>query len=52
MPVPDNPLPQSSIILYQIEDGRTRIQCWFEDDAIWLSRRNLRRGEVDRGVNL
>jgi hypothetical protein len=35
--MPDNPPPQSSIILYQTEDGRTRIQCRFEDDSIWLT---------------
>jgi hypothetical protein len=29
--------PQSSIILYQTEDGRTRIQCRFENETIWLS---------------
>jgi len=29
--------PQSSIILYQTEDGRTRIQCRFEDETIWLT---------------
>ena len=29
--------PQSSIVLYQTEDGRTRIQCLFEDRTIWLS---------------
>ncbi len=29
-------LPQSSMILYQTEDGRTRIECRFEDDTIWL----------------
>jgi len=33
----DESLPQSSIILYQTEDGRTRIQCRFEDDSIWLT---------------
>jgi hypothetical protein len=33
----DYSLPQSSIILYQTEDGRTRIQCRFEDDTIWLT---------------
>lgn len=27
----------SEIILYQTEDGRTRIQCRFEDETIWLS---------------
>jgi len=29
--------PQSSIVLYQTEDGRTRVQCRFEDETIWLT---------------
>ena len=29
--------PQSEIILYQTEDGRTRIQCRFENETIWLT---------------
>jgi hypothetical protein len=29
--------PQSNIILYQMEDGRTRIQCRFENDTVWLT---------------
>lgn len=29
--------PQSDIILYQTEDGRTRIQCRFENETVWLS---------------
>ena len=29
--------PQSSIILYRTEDGRTRIQCRFENETIWLT---------------
>lgn len=28
---------RSSMILYQAEDGRTRIQCWFEDETVWLT---------------
>jgi hypothetical protein len=28
---------QSSIILYQTEDGRTRIQCRFENNTVWLT---------------
>jgi len=28
---------RSSIILYQTEDGRTRIQCRFEGETIWLT---------------
>src|ERR1041384_7466958 len=31
--------PQSAIILYQTEDGRTRVQCRFEDETIWLSQK-------------
>jgi hypothetical protein len=37
IPMPDNQPPQSSIILYQTEDGRTRIQCRFENETIWLT---------------
>ena len=33
----DNALPQSSIILYRTEDGRTLIQCRFENETIWLT---------------
>ena len=33
----DEPLPQSEFILYQTEDGRTRIQCRFENESIWLT---------------
>ncbi|MBT8420823.1 MAG: virulence RhuM family protein, partial [Gammaproteobacteria bacterium] len=32
----ENP-PQSEIILYQTEDGHTRIQCRFEDETVWLT---------------
>ena len=33
--------PQSSLILYQTEDGRTRIQCRFEDETIWLTQAQI-----------
>lgn len=29
--------PQSSIVLYQTEDGRTRVECRFENQTIWLT---------------
>ena len=35
--MPDNEPPQSSIILYQTEDGRTRIQCRFDAETLWLT---------------
>jgi len=33
----DAPLPRSEIILYQTEDGRTRVQCRFEDQNVWMT---------------
>ena len=33
----DNEAPKSQIILYQTEDGRTLIQCRFENETIWLT---------------
>jgi len=33
----DKSLPQSENILYQTEDGRTRIQCRFEASTVWLT---------------
>ena len=35
----DEPLPKSEIILYQTEDGRTRIQCRIEGETIWLTQK-------------
>jgi hypothetical protein len=34
-------MSESALILYQTEDGRTRIQCRFEDETIWLSQIQL-----------
>ncbi len=39
--MPDNDLPQSSIVLYQTEDGNARIQCRFENETIWLTQQHL-----------
>ena len=36
-PMSDEAMPQSEIILYQTEDGRTRIQCRFENETLWLT---------------
>src|SRR3954471_9357218 len=33
----DDDVPQSSMILYQTEDGSTRIECRFENETIWLT---------------
>ena len=40
MSAPD-PLPASSLILYQTEDGQTRIQCRFENETIWLTQAQM-----------
>ena len=31
--------PRSEIVLYQTEDGSTRVQCRFEDESIWLTQK-------------
>ena len=31
--------PQSEIILYQTEDGRTRVECRFQNETIWLTQK-------------
>ncbi len=35
--MPENQPPQSSLLLYQTEDGQTRIQCRFENESLWLT---------------
>jgi hypothetical protein len=31
------PEPRGELLLYQTQDGRTRIQCRFEGETLWLS---------------
>jgi hypothetical protein len=33
--------PQSEIIIYQTEDGRTRIQCRLENETLWLTQAQI-----------
>lgn len=42
----DEPLSQSEIILYQTEDGRTRVQCRFVNETIWLTRAQRRMADL------
>ncbi|MBU4273721.1 MAG: virulence RhuM family protein [Planctomycetes bacterium] len=36
--MPDKPTPpMGEIVLYQTEDGRTRLECRFADETLWLS---------------
>ncbi len=39
--MPIQPSPQSGIFLYQTEDGRTRIECRFEDETLWLTQAQI-----------
>lgn len=34
-----NDLKPGELLLYQTEDGRTRIECRFEDETIWLTQK-------------
>jgi hypothetical protein len=36
-----NELPQSEIILYQTEDGRTRVQVRLQDETVWLTQKQM-----------
>lgn len=40
MPEPNAP-PGGEILLYQTEDGRTRVECRFDDQNLWLSQPQL-----------
>lgn len=33
--------PRSALVLYQTEDGTTRIECRFEDESIWLTQAQI-----------
>jgi hypothetical protein len=36
--MPENPTsPMGEIVLYQTEDGKTRVECRFADETLWLS---------------
>ena len=37
----DEPLPQSEIILYQTEDGGTRVQVRLQDETVWLTQQQM-----------
>lgn len=34
-------MPQSEMILYQTEDGQTRIQCRFDEESMWLTQAQI-----------
>ena len=35
--MPPNYKSNSEIVLYQTEDGQTRIQCRFEQESVWMT---------------
>ncbi len=36
-----DPAPRSEIALYQSDDGRTRVECRFEAESIWLTQAQM-----------
>jgi len=36
-----NNFPKGELLIYQTEDGRTKIDVFFEDDTIWLSQKQI-----------
>lgn len=41
MTTQDNTQPGGEILLYQTEDGRTRIECRFEEETLWLTQAQM-----------
>lgn len=41
MPERPSPPPGGEILLYQAEDGRTRIECRFQDESLWLTQAQM-----------
>ncbi|QVL54245.1 MAG: virulence RhuM family protein [Cyanobium sp. M30B3] len=41
MSSPGNATQPSDLMLYQTEDGKTRIQCRFEDQSLWLTQAQM-----------
>ena len=39
--LPANPPPEGQFLLYQTEDGQTRIECRFQAETIWLNQKQL-----------
>ncbi|MFN8066598.1 MAG: virulence RhuM family protein [Vicinamibacterales bacterium] len=37
----DQPLKEGELILYQTEDGRTRIECRFDGETLWLTQAQM-----------
>jgi len=37
--VPKSPKPEGDFLLYQTEDGRTRLQVRLVDETVWLSQK-------------
>ena len=33
--------PAGEVLLYQTQDGQTRVECRFEDDTIWLTQAQI-----------
>ena len=36
-----SPPPPGERLLYETVDGRTRVECWFLEDSLWLSQAHI-----------
>ena len=51
MTEPDAPMPGGDILLYQTEDGQTRLETRMTGDTVWLSQKQM--GELfDKNLQL
>ena len=39
--MPDEPKPKSELVLYQTEDGRTRVEVRLENETVWLTQAQM-----------
>ena len=39
--MPENEVPQSEVILYQTEDGHTRVEVRFDGETVWLTQAQM-----------
>ncbi len=37
----DEPKPKSELVLYQTEDGRTRVEVRLENETVWLTQAQM-----------
>ena len=46
------PAPAGEFLLYQTEDGHTRVECRFADATLWLSQAGMAVPRTDYGFDV